>query len=316
MASLACAVVAGCVSSSKKTAPATTTTPVKRAAARGVSQQQLVTLSGSLGHAIYWAGPESGKKYELSKTTDGRVYVRYLPPEVSVGDPHAKYLTVGTYPHANATSVLQSAAKAQGKQLIILRGGGIGYVPKGHPTSVYVAYPGSNYQIEVFDPNPSTARSFATGGKIVPVGIATTGRASAKAVSAAQLHSFATAAGHPLYWAGAAPGMTYEFTQTSDGRMYVRYLPSGVQVGDTRPNYLTIGTYPQTSAVATLKATAESLGGNVIKLPGGAVAWVEPKSPTSVYVAQTGGDVLVEVYDPVASKARQVATSDQLSAVG
>ena len=37
------------------------------------------------------------------------------------------------------------------------------------PTSVYVAYPGSKVQIEVFDPDPARALRLVTSGHIQPV---------------------------------------------------------------------------------------------------------------------------------------------------
>jgi hypothetical protein len=294
----------------------TTTTTSKRAPAHGVSEQQLVNFSGSLGHAIYWAGPQAGTKYELSKTTDGRVFVRYLTAGAKLGDPRPKYLAVGTYPQSNATSVLKATAKKQGDRLIKLRGGGFAFVNKDHPTSVYVAFPGSNFQIEVFDPNPSVARRLVTSGKVVPVGIATAGRAPAKAATAADLQALATQVGHPVYWAGDEANTTYELTQTTDGRIYVRYLPHGISVGDPKPNYLTVGTYPQTNALAALKATAASAHSPTIELSDGAIAYVAKNRPTSVYVARPGEDVLVEVFDPSAANAKQLVTSGKIVAVG
>ena len=49
-------------------------------------------------------------------------------------------------------------------------GGGIAFYSKSAPTSVYVAYPGSNVQIEVYDPSAAQAAQLVTSGKIVPVG--------------------------------------------------------------------------------------------------------------------------------------------------
>jgi hypothetical protein len=292
--------------SSKNVQPTTT---VKRAPASGASLQQLVTLSRSVGHPIYWAGPQVGRTYETSRTSDGRVYVRYLPPGVKVGDPAAKYLAIGTYPQTNATSALRATAKKQGRRLITLPGGGVAFVNKEHPTSVYLAYPGSNYQIEVFDPNPSVAHTLVVSGKVVPVGTAPAGRAPAKAVTVAELKALAAKAGHPIYWAGPEPNTTYELTQTTDGRIYVRYLPRGVSVGDLKPNYLTVGTYPQANALPRLKASAANTHSATINLANGAFAYVVKNRPTSVYVARTGEDLLVEVFDPSAARAKQVVTS-------
>jgi len=59
-----------------------------------------------------------------------------------------------------------------------------------------------------------------------------------------------------VYWAGAPSKDTYELTRTTDGRTDIRYLPPGVAVGDTRPDYLTVGTYPLTNAYALVRTTA------------------------------------------------------------
>src|SRR5215212_7361318 len=53
--------------------------PAKRAVPKTASKQQLVALSSKLGHPVYWAGPESATTYELTQTSGGSVYVRYLP---------------------------------------------------------------------------------------------------------------------------------------------------------------------------------------------------------------------------------------------
>ena len=110
--------------------------------------------------------------------------------------------------------------------------------------------------------------------------------------------------------------MTYEVTQTSDGRIYVRYLPAGVKVGDARPDYLTVGTYPVTGALAKLKATTAKSGAESIKLPRGGLASIDKSTPTSVYVAYPGSDSQVEVYDPAAAQARTVVTSGRLVPLG
>ena len=80
--------------------------------------------------------------------------------------------------------------------------------------------------------------------------------------------------------------------------MYTHYLPQGVKVGDPKPNYLTVGTYPQTNALAMLKATAAGAHTSTIDLSGGAIAYVAKGRPTSVYVARPGEDVLVRCSTP------------------
>src|SRR5205814_7461001 len=77
------------------------TKPAARAPATAVSLSGLRTLAGAVASPIYWIGPQAGHTYELTKTADNRIYIRYLPKGVPVGTSQA-YLTVGTYPVANA----------------------------------------------------------------------------------------------------------------------------------------------------------------------------------------------------------------------
>ena len=72
-----------------------------------------------------------------------------------------------------------------------------------------------------------------TSGAIVAAG---TGQASVTpiqpiAASIADLRALVSASGHPVYWAGPRYRATYELSELSDGRIYVRYLPKGVEVG-------------------------------------------------------------------------------------
>jgi hypothetical protein len=131
---------------------------------------EIQALSASLGRPIYWAGPNVPETYELTTTSDGRVYIRYLPQGVSVGSPRADFLTVGTYLVANPVAALRTAARNRGGVLTTLPGGAVAFYSRSRPTSVYLAYPGSTEQIEVFDPSPATALGLVIHGKVTPVG--------------------------------------------------------------------------------------------------------------------------------------------------
>ena len=218
-------------------------------------------------------------------------------------------------PRRNAFATLKSTAKKQGVPTTKLRGGGLAFTDKTHPTSVYLAYPGSDYQIEVYDPSPARARRLVVSGRVVPLGIATAGHAGAKAASAAQIKALASQVGHPIYWAGTEANSTKELTQTSDGRIYIRYLPAGVKVGDQRPDYLTVGTYPQADAMATLEKSAAKTHAETIKLSGGGLASIDKNKPTSVYVAYPDLDLQIEVYDPSPSRARELVTAGRIAPV-
>jgi hypothetical protein len=133
-----------------------------------VSVAQLRAVAAQTDHPVYWAGPRDGK-YELTRTSDGRFYVRYLPTAATLGDPAAKYPTVGTYQRKNAFTAIRRAAARRDAVSVKIDNGGLLVFNQGTPKSVYFGYPRSNYQVEVFDPNPQRARALVLSGKITPV---------------------------------------------------------------------------------------------------------------------------------------------------
>jgi hypothetical protein len=298
--------------SSSSTAPTTLTTP--RVGAVAISQSGLQTLSSASGQPIFWAGPKSGYTYELTKTSDGRVYVRYLPSGVALGS-DTPYLTIGTYPVANAYSVTKALAAKSGTAAVHVGNGGIAFYSKSAPTSVYLAYPGVDYQVETYSPSAAEARQLVASGQVAPAIGSVTGSAAARAASPADLKQLATALQHPIYWVGSRAGTTYELKKTSNGNVYVRYLPQGVQVGVDKP-YLTIGTYPVQNALAVTQAQSTKADAVRIPIGGGAVAFYNKTHNTSVYLAFPGSDVQVEVYDPTSGTAVHLVSSRRVAPVG
>jgi hypothetical protein len=136
--------------------------------AGAVSESQLKTLASQSSQPIYWAGPRPGA-YELTRTTDGRTYIRYLPSTDKVGDRTPSYLTVGTYPTKQAFSAVKRAAARQGGVSVKIEHGGLLVFNASSPKSVYFSYPKSGYQVEVYDPSPQQARTLVLGGKITPI---------------------------------------------------------------------------------------------------------------------------------------------------
>jgi hypothetical protein len=125
----------------------------------------LRTLPDQLGHPVYWAGQRSGFTYELTQV-DGNVFIRYLPAGVGLGDPRPNFLTVGTYPKGKSFAVLKRQGNRRGNRSRTTSGGGIAVWSDSRPQSVYVAYPGQNVQIEVYDPSAQRARRLATSGAV------------------------------------------------------------------------------------------------------------------------------------------------------
>jgi hypothetical protein len=138
----------------------------------------------------------------------------------------------------------------------------------------------------------------------------TTGtRAAPVKASADALRKVASVVDHPVYWVAGQTPATYELTQTADGRIYIRYLPKGVALGDSRPNFLTVGTYPQTDAFAAVRKASTQPSAFVADLPGGGLMVSQKATPTSVFFATPMSRVLVEVFDPTANRAANLITS-------
>ena len=74
----------------------------------------------------------------------------------------------GGHPCANAYSALKSLAK-RGDKAFPVPGNGLAVYSNSTPTNVYVAFPGTNEEIEVFDPSPAHARALIASGQIQPV---------------------------------------------------------------------------------------------------------------------------------------------------
>ena len=141
-------------------------------------------------------------------------------------------------------------------------------------------------------------------------------RAEPVATTVADLQRLDEQSGHPVYWVGPQPGTKYEVTRTSNGNVYIRYLTQAAAIGDERPNYLTVGSYPFNGAYATLRKSARQEGTKSGTLPNGGIYIVSRERPNSVYAAYRGTDLQIEVFSPSASQARQLVASGKIRPVG
>ena len=153
------------------------------------------------------------------------------------------------------------------------------------------------------------------GGNSEPAPVVDKTAAGAVAVSPADLSALAATLGHPLYWLGRKPGITYELRRTGAGAVFVRYLPSGVAPGANRP-YLTVATYPFPGSFAAVRRTAAQDPTGTIRLSGGGLAVVDAGYPKSIHVAYPGVPYQVEVFDPSPARTRAIVSSGKVRAVG
>jgi hypothetical protein len=149
-------------SGGSKPAQSVAISPVK------LSEQGLLTLGRAVPTPIYWVGPIRGRSYELTRSSDGKVYVRYLPKNAKAGA-SGLYLTVGTYPFRGAAAALRKIAKSDPSLVIKGPNGIVAVVDGKSAKSVHIAYPGSDYQIELFDPSAAGARRLVSSGKVARV---------------------------------------------------------------------------------------------------------------------------------------------------
>jgi hypothetical protein len=133
----------------------------------GLTLGELEQKVVSLEQTVYWIGSKADVTYEYMRTPSGNVYLRYLPKGVAVGA-SGLYPTVGTYPMKNAIAKTRNAAGQTGAVQVTLTGAEAFYT-KSRPTSVYVAFEGSDYQIEVFDTVPARALAAVQSGQVKPV---------------------------------------------------------------------------------------------------------------------------------------------------
>jgi hypothetical protein len=147
------------------------TAAVETSVARPPAEASVARLRGvaeAVGHPIFWLGPKSGYTYELTQTRDGAIYIRYLPPGVDIGSDEP-YLTVATYPFPQALAAIRRIARGNEAGVIRLRGGGLAVVDGRYPRSIHLAYPQSDFQIEVFGSSPAQVRRLVASQKIVPI---------------------------------------------------------------------------------------------------------------------------------------------------
>lgn len=133
-----------------------------------VSVKALRAAAGEQATPVYWVGASAGAKLELSRPSSERTYVRYLTGDAEADDPR-KFLTVGSYELDDPTAALRSRGNEPGGVNATAPGGGVVYFDQADPKSVYLAYPGTEVEIEVFAPEFKEALQLVTDGRVVPV---------------------------------------------------------------------------------------------------------------------------------------------------
>lgn len=134
---------------------------------RVVTAGQLLGALAGVGHPVYWVGRHQGVRYEVTRISDGRTYVRYLPPGAESGSGQP-FLTVGSYSVPSAYERIRRLAERPRASSFRVPGKGIALPNGSDPRSVYLAYPGVDVQIEVYD--PGAGRALQLVKSVTPIG--------------------------------------------------------------------------------------------------------------------------------------------------
>lgn len=129
-----------------------------------------------------------------------------------------------------------------------------------------------------------------------------------KLVPESELLTAMKGVGYPVYWAGPRVGVQYEVSRPEEGRTYVRYLPEGVKAGSER-QFLTIGSYEQPDALASIIELGQGPGAILTRVSGGGAAYAEGPQATSAYLAFPEVDTQIEVFDPQGGEALRLIRS-------
>jgi hypothetical protein len=132
------------------------------------AQLREVVLKNKL--TAYWSGPLDKALYSLVANSNGQVFVRYLPEGQGLADTAAKYRVIASYPQPNAYSVTQAAGNQANAISFINADGAQVFYSKSYATNVYLAFPESAFEVEIFDPGNGAALGLATtSGKITQI---------------------------------------------------------------------------------------------------------------------------------------------------
>jgi hypothetical protein len=130
-------------------------------------------------------------------------------------------------------------------------------------------------------------------------------------LSESGLEALANRVGHPTYWVGPQPRVTYELTSAPDGRIFLRYLPAGSKAG-AEGAYLSVGTYPFAGAFAATVRAGGQKGFARVKVAAGVAAVYTRGRPTNVFVAFRGADYQIELFDAKPGRARRLVAERRI----
>jgi len=110
------------------------------------------------------------------------------------------------------------------------------------------------------------------------------------------------------FWAGPQEGAKFSLTVTADKQVFIKYLPEGKGLSDTNPNYRIIATYPEPAAFDITRAAGTQSNAVAFVNNDGAAVYYDKSKANNVYLAYSGINYSIEIFDPDAEAALTLAT--------
>jgi hypothetical protein len=139
-----------------------TTLAAKTSGGVCLTEKELKNLVQDQKLNVYWSGPISGASYSINANQAGQVFVRYIKKGQKCDSQTRDFRVIATYAQAGAFESTKAAGNQANGVSLANTDGSIVYFNKESPSNVYLAYPGIEYQIEIYDPDPKEAVSLAT----------------------------------------------------------------------------------------------------------------------------------------------------------
>ena len=121
-----------------------------------VSKDELISATKDLGFPIYWNGKMKDTNLELTILAEGKVFVRYLPNDISAGAAEP-YFTVASYYDPAGYARVLNLGSAEGAKFIKYSGGAVAASTSELDSNIYFAFDGNPAVYNVYAPDAQVA---------------------------------------------------------------------------------------------------------------------------------------------------------------
>ncbi len=126
-----------------------------------LDEAELRAVAAESQEIIYWAGALQGYSYSLTIGTSGSAIVRYIPDSATAQSDSISQRAIATYPSAQAWDKSLIAAGRAGVTSFRNPDGSLVFYDGKESTSIFMAFPEQDIQVEIFDARIGQALNLA-----------------------------------------------------------------------------------------------------------------------------------------------------------